>query len=168
MFFYISGIGAAFYDTEKNNYAIFVGGKMLRILLPFIVAIFAFLIPRLYFGQTYEDFTRVDGKIEDNYWEYMKATLPTVYLKLSWLWYLPALFIDFLICYPLLRWTIRRSRGIPLDSIEDTGIVLLQIITLCVWALPNYYLVTIYDYGMKLNCPAICVLGAIFFCFYTF
>jgi surface polysaccharide O-acyltransferase-like enzyme len=110
MFFYISGIGATFFDTEKNNYAIFIGGKVLRIIIPFIVGIFVFLIPRLYFGQTYEDFTRVDGEVQPNYWEYMKAILPTVYLKLSWLWYLPALFIDFLICYPLLRWSIRRSK----------------------------------------------------------
>jgi peptidoglycan/LPS O-acetylase OafA/YrhL len=51
MFFYISGIGATFFDTEKNHYGIFVGGKVLRLLVPFVVAIFVFLIPRLYFGQ---------------------------------------------------------------------------------------------------------------------
>lgn len=63
MFFYISGIGASFFDTEKNHYGIFVGGKILRILVPFVIAIFVFLIPRLYFGQQYEDFTRIDGEI---------------------------------------------------------------------------------------------------------
>jgi len=51
MFFYISGIGATFFNTEKNNYGIFVGGKVLRLLVPFVIAIFVFLIPRLYFGQ---------------------------------------------------------------------------------------------------------------------
>jgi len=51
MFFYISGIGATFFDTEENNYGIFVGGKVLRLLVPFAIAIFVFLIPRLYFGQ---------------------------------------------------------------------------------------------------------------------
>ena len=50
MFFYISGIGATFFDTEKKHYGVFVGGKVLRLLLPFVVAIFVFLIPRLYFG----------------------------------------------------------------------------------------------------------------------
>ena len=110
MFFYISGIGSTFFDTEKNHYGIFVGGKVLRLLIPFIVAIFVFLIPRLYFGQQYEDFTRNDGEIENNYWTYMKASLPTIYQKLSWLWYLPALFIDCMLTYPLLRWSIRRSR----------------------------------------------------------
>jgi len=51
MFFYISGIGATFFYTEKNHFGIFVGGKILRLLVPFVVAIFVFLIPRLYFGQ---------------------------------------------------------------------------------------------------------------------
>jgi len=51
MFFYISGIGATFFDTEKNHFGIFVGGKVLRLLVPFVIAIFVFLIPRLYFGQ---------------------------------------------------------------------------------------------------------------------
>lgn len=60
MFFYISGIGSTFFNTEKNHYGIFVGGKVLRLLVPFVVGIFVFLIPRLYFGQQYEDFTRPD------------------------------------------------------------------------------------------------------------
>jgi hypothetical protein len=167
MFFYISGIGASFYDTEKNHYGVFIGGKVLRILVPFVIAIFVFLIPRLYFGQQYEDYTRVDGEIQSNYWEYMKGTLPTIYLKLSWLWYLPALFIDFVICYPLLRWSVRRSKGIPFDGLVDTGIVLLQIATLALWATVNYYLVPTYNYNTLLLIPAICVLGAVFFCFYT-
>lgn len=98
----------------------------------------------------------------------MKATLPTVYLKLSWLWYLPALFIDFLICYPLLRWTIRRSKGMEFDSLTDTGIVLLQIATLCLWATACYYLVPTYNYNTTLLIPAIFVLSAVFFCLYTF
>jgi fucose 4-O-acetylase-like acetyltransferase len=110
MFFYISGMGATFFDTEKNHFGIFVGGKVLRLLVPFIAAIFVFLIPRLYFGQEYEDYTRPNDEIENDYWEFMKKTLPTIYLKLSWLWYLPALFIDIMLTYPLLRWSIRRSR----------------------------------------------------------
>ena len=51
MFFYISGIGSTFFNTEKNHYGIFVGGKVLRLLVPFVIGIFVFLIPRLYFGQ---------------------------------------------------------------------------------------------------------------------
>jgi fucose 4-O-acetylase-like acetyltransferase len=124
MFFYISGIGATFFKTEEKNFGIFVGDKILRLLLPFGVAIFVFLIPRLYFGQTYEDWSRPDGVIESDYWLYMQKTLPTIHLKLSWLWYLPALFIDCILTYPLLRWTIRRSKRIPFDPLVDTGIVL--------------------------------------------
>ena len=167
MFFYISGIGATFFDTEDKHYGIFVGGKILRILVPFIVAIFIFLIPRLYFGQTYEDYTRVDGQIEDNYWEFMKGSLPTIYLKLSWLWYLPALFIDLIICYPLLRWTIRRSRGIPFDPLVDLGIITLQLVTLAAWAAPNFYLITTDDYNMRYSIPAVITLCWVFFAFYV-
>lgn len=123
MFFYISGIGATFFKTEDKNFGIFVGEKALRLLVPFILGIFIFLIPRLYFGQTYEDFTRPNDEIETNYWEFTKKTLPSIHLKLSWLWYLPALFIDFMICYPLLRWSIRRSQGYKYDPLIDTAII---------------------------------------------
>ena len=98
----------------------------------------------------------------------MKASLPNIYQKLSWLWYLPALFIDCMLTYPLLRWTIRRSRQIPYDPVTDTGIVVLQLVTLFVWAIPNYYLVPTYDYNTTLLLPAIGTLGAVMFCFYTF
>jgi hypothetical protein len=81
-------------------------------------------MPRLYFGQTYEDFTRPDDVIENDYGTFILKTLPTVYMKLSWLWYLPALFIDFLLTYPLLRFTIRRARNIEF-SITDGGIIFL-------------------------------------------
>ena len=51
MFFYISGIGTTFYNTEKKNaYCLFVWNKVTRIMIPFVVACFVFLIPRLYLG----------------------------------------------------------------------------------------------------------------------
>ena len=76
MFFYISGIGATFFKTEEKNFGLFLGDKILRLLIPFVLAIFIFLIPRLYFGQQYEDFTRPDDQIESNYWLYMQKMLP--------------------------------------------------------------------------------------------
>ena len=124
MFFYISGIGTSFYNTEKKGFFIFLKDKILRLLVPFILAIFVFLVPRLYFGQEYEVWERVDNKIDNNYFNFMKLTLPSIVSKLSWLWYLPAMFVDFMICYPLLRWTIRRSKRIPLDACTDIGIIL--------------------------------------------
>lgn len=168
MFFYVSGIGATFFRTEDKNFGIFVGDKILRLLVPFVLAIFVFLIPRLYFGQQYEDFTRPDDQIENNYWEFMQKTLPTVYLKLSWLWYLPALFIDCILTYPLLRWTIRRSKGIPFDPLVDAGIIVHQLVTLAVWAAICYFLVTKDQFGERLLVPSIYALGAVMFCFYTF
>jgi len=168
MFFYISGIGATFFKTEEKNFGIFVGEKALRLLIPFTVGIFAFLIPRLYFGQTYEDFTRPDpDEIETNYWEFTKKTLPVVHLKLSWLWYLPALFIDFMICYPLLRWSVRRSQGIKYDPLVDTGIIAHQMVTLAIWACINYFLVTKDDYGSIYLVPAIITLGCVMTAIYS-
>jgi len=55
----------------------------------------------------------------------MVKTLPSIHLKLSWLWYLPALFIDIMLTYPLLRWTIRRSRKIKFDWLIDLGLIIL-------------------------------------------
>jgi len=167
MFFYISGIGATFFKTEDKNFGIFVGEKALRLLVPFIVGIFVFLIPRLYFGQTYEDFTRPDDEIEPNYWEFTKKTLPTIHLKLSWLWYLPALFIDFMICYPLLRWSIRRSQGIKYDPLVDTGIIAHQLVTLAIWGAVCYFLVTKDDYGSTYLVPAVITLTCIFMAMYS-
>ena len=113
MFFYISGMAATFFSTEGRGFAAFLGDKTLRLLLPFVIAVFIFLIPRLYLGQEYEDFTRPNGKTETDYWEFQRKTLPGIFGKLSWLWYLPALFVDCILTYPLLAWTIRRARKIP-------------------------------------------------------
>lgn len=167
MFFYISGIGATFFRTEEKNFAVFLCEKSLRLLLPFAAAIFVFLIPRLYFGQQYEDFTRPDDVIELDYWTFMVKTLPTIHLKLSWLWYLPALFIDFMLTYPLLRWTIRRSKGLPFDACIDLGIIAHQLVALALWGVICVYLVTKDNLGVELLVPAVITLGGIFFAFYT-
>jgi len=72
----------------------------------------------------------------------MQKTLPTIHIKLSWLWYLPALFIDCVLTYPLLRWTVRRSKGIAFDPLVDTGIIVHQMVTLACWGAICYILVT--------------------------
>lgn len=89
------------------------------------MAIFIFLIPRLYFGQEYEEFTRPDGEIETDFWVYVQKILPDIFSKLSWLWYLPALFIDCILTYPLLAWTVRRARKVPWHSRDDGNLILL-------------------------------------------
>ena len=172
MFFYISGIGATFFNTEKKNYFIFIWEKILRLLLPFFVGIFVFLMPRLYLGQPYEDWARPtdprsgEPLMENDFWKFIYKTLPEVHMKLSWLWYLPALFIDFVITFPLLRWTIRRSKGIPFDPLTDLLIIALQIVTLALWAIPCYFFVP-NDLGEIYLMPAILTLGGSFFLFYT-
>jgi fucose 4-O-acetylase-like acetyltransferase len=50
MFFYISGIASSFYNTEAKGFALFFWDKCLRLAVPFVVGVFIFLIPRLYFG----------------------------------------------------------------------------------------------------------------------
>lgn len=97
----------------------------------------------------------------------MAKTLPTVHLKLSWLWYLPALFIDFMLCYPLLRWTVRRSKRIPFDPIVDISIILHQLLVLGLWAVICYYLVTQDYYGRDKLCPAVLTLLVVFTAFYS-
>jgi fucose 4-O-acetylase-like acetyltransferase len=125
MFFYISGMAATYFNTEGKGFARFLFDKIMRLLLPFVIAIFIFLIPRLYFGQEYEDFTRPDGEIEDNFWVFTQKTLPDIFSKLSWLWYLPALFIDCILTYPLLAWTVRRARKIPWSERDDGNTILM-------------------------------------------
>ena len=55
-------------------------------------------------------------------------------MKLSWLWFLPVLFIDSIFCYPLLVWTVRRSKKIPFDVKCDSGVIILQVLILIAWA----------------------------------
>lgn len=90
-----------------------------------------------------------------------------MHLKLSWLWYLPALFIDFMICYPLLRWSIRRSQGIKYDPLTDTGIIAHQLINLAIWGCVCYFLVTKYDYGAIYLVPAVITLGGFMLAIYS-
>lgn len=168
MFFYISGVAATFFNTEGKGFGLFFGDKCLRLLVPFIVAIFVFLIPRLYFGQQYEDFTRPDGETENDYWKFQTKTLPTIFSKLSWLWYLPALFIDCMLTYPLLAWSVRRARKIPFNTRDDGNIILLQLGIFLIWLYPCFYMDTSMNYGTRYLLPSVLTLMCIFFVFYVF
>jgi len=53
LFFYISGLAASFFDTEKKGYGIFMKDKIMRLIVPFIIAVNIVLIPRLYFAQNF-------------------------------------------------------------------------------------------------------------------
>ena len=52
-----------------------------------------------------EPWTRVDDKIENNFFIYFFKVLPTLASKLSWLWFLVVLFIVMLLNYPLMAWS---------------------------------------------------------------
>jgi hypothetical protein len=105
-FFYISGVGVQFYNTQKKGFLIFAKNKLSRLLLPLLYAIPFFLIPRLYLAQDFQAFTRPDGSnIESNIFTFFKKSFATLITKLSWLWFLPALFLSMIFNYPLLAWS---------------------------------------------------------------
>jgi fucose 4-O-acetylase-like acetyltransferase len=146
MFFYISGYATSFFKTEKPfAYGKFVWGKCTRILFPFIVAVPLFLIPMLWFERSYcNGYGCVPPGAPINTLDEINATPLHVYYSkwlanpgklfnnISWLWYLPAMFVDFLLTYPILRWTKRRAAGLPFGR-GDIETVVLQLVTMGVW-----------------------------------
>lgn len=140
MFFYISGYAASFYKTEKPMaYARFTWGKCTRIFFPFLVAVPLFLIPALWLQRSYAD-TKIEGATNDDglfTWYIAYFTHPVEIMNnISWLWYLPAMFVDFMLIYPILRWTKRRAAGVSYGR-GDIETVILQLITSTVWVLIN-------------------------------
>lgn len=105
MFFYISGMSSTFFNAEKHGYLSFVKGKINRLVFPLVLAILTLLVPRLYFSQEFEPWTRVDDKIENNFVVYLVKVVPSLPSKLSWLWFLVVLFIVMLLNYPLMAWS---------------------------------------------------------------
>ena len=117
MFFYISGMISSFFRTEKPmSWFRFTWSKCTRIFFPFLVAIPLFLIPSLWMQRNYEGW-EIDGATKtDSLFTWFGAYLThpvSILNNISWLWYLPAMFVDFMLTYPILRWTKRRQAGIP-------------------------------------------------------
>lgn len=128
MFFYISGYAASFFKTEKPRaYARFTWGKCSRILFPFLLAVPLFLIPSLWMRRSYED-CQIDGATnDDGLWTWYGAYLTQpgqIFNHISWLWYLPAMFADFMLTYPILRWTKRRQAGLPFGKGDVETVIL--------------------------------------------
>ena len=108
-------MSTTYFNTLKpqNTFLKFAWAKFLRLMVPFFVALPLILIPRLYFAQEYQGFACVEWTngygskciIYNNIFEYGLKALPDLYKNLSWLWYLPALFVDSCVNYPLLAWT---------------------------------------------------------------
>lgn len=81
---------------------------------------------------------------------------------------MPALFIDCLLTYPLLAWSIRRAYRIPFNSRDDGNIVLLQLGILIAWCYPAFYLDTDDRYGERFLLPSIITLAIVMMLFYAF
>ena len=161
-------MASTFFNTEGKGFGLFFLDKVLRLLIPFGIAIFIFLMPRLYLGQEYEDWTRPNGQTEKDYWQFNIKTLPSIFSKLSWLWYLPALFVDCILTYPLLAWSVRRARKIPFDSRDDTNILLIQVAIFVAWLFPCFYLDTSMDYGVQYLLPSTLTMIGFVSLFYVF
>ena len=155
-------MGLTFYNPEKNTYADYVVGKVKRLLIPMLMACLILLVPRLYLSQEYEPWTRIDDVIETNYFVYMWKVLPSLYSKLSWLWFLGVLFLAFILNYPMLAFSHRRKKGIQFDIRADGKIIMGQIATLSIWSIPCMTLVSEND-AFNYLVPSIAVLGL----FYT-
>jgi len=84
-------------------------------------------------------FTEKDRKpyIEWNFFVYWIKMVPNVWEKLSWLWFLLALFINSMINYPLIAWTQRRQKKIPIDWKVDVWPIVGICFSMLIWSLPN-------------------------------
>ena len=139
MFFYISGLANSFYNYEKG-FATFAISKFNRLMIPFVFAYVFILIPRLYLGQEYQGFCWIeegDNRYQEwNFFNYYIKAFPTALGKISWLWFLIALFMNSLLNYPLIAFSQRRVQGNPLGR-TDLMLVLGCFVLLAVWAVPN-------------------------------
>ena len=88
------------------------------------LACLTLLMPRLYLSQEYEPWTRIDDKIENNYFIYFWKSIPLIPSRISWLWFLGVLFVVMMLNYPLLAFSNRRKLNLPLDFKQDGAIVL--------------------------------------------
>jgi hypothetical protein len=127
MFFYVSGASSTFFK-EKKGFIYYFTSRFGRLMIPFFLAIPTILIPRLYITQEYQDFSRCDDhghKFEEwNIPAFYKCILPTLWKQISWLWFLPSIFLDSILNYPLLCWANRRSRREPFSWSIDGSYIL--------------------------------------------
>jgi hypothetical protein len=95
-----------------------------------VIAIPVLLIPRLYIGQEYEAFARPDGvHTEEDLGQFYLKTLPSIIVKISWLWFLLGLFLNCMVLYPLLAWTQRRKANVPFGN-QDVALIIGQTVAL--------------------------------------
>lgn len=157
LFFYISGLSSTFFKTERDGFVIYFKGKVMRLLVPMILACLTFLVPRLYLSQEYEPWTRINDKIENNFFVYLYHVIPLIPARLSWLWFLIVLFVVMILSYPLLAFSSRRKQRIPFEMKADGKIIAGQLLILCLWAIPCKMMVSESD-AYTYTLPSIMVL----------
>ena len=83
-----------------------------------------------------------DGTLytEYNFWKYYKLMFLPAASKLSWLWFLVALFVNSLCNYPLLAWIRRRTQHKDLELKTDGVYVLSVCIVMGLWGWLNVWL----------------------------
>ena len=63
IFFYISGVGVTFFNSEKGGgFKSFLWAKFLRLIVPLVPAVFILHIPRHFISQGWDDIGRLDNK----------------------------------------------------------------------------------------------------------
>jgi fucose 4-O-acetylase-like acetyltransferase len=82
-FFMLSGIGASNYKTEKHGFLKYFLTKLKKLMIPFFLSLFVFLIPRLYVAQQYDNIGRVN-QMQDIEWNLFKY-VPLI-MKSSWVY----------------------------------------------------------------------------------
>ena len=61
-------------------------------------------------------------------------------MKMSWLWFLPVLFITCVLNYPVLAWTQRRVKDKPMELKEDGKIIASWLAIMSFWLVPEYFI----------------------------
>ena len=90
------------------------------------------LTPRYYLVQGIDEGADLGGEPEWNFFTYYGKFAPKMHVKMSWLWFLPALFLDSVVNYPLIKWTQRRYAKKPYGT-EDVLVILGMLTTLAIW-----------------------------------
>lgn len=71
MFFMISGMASSFFKTQKRGFLVYLKAKFMRLIVPLLISVPAFLVPRLYFSQSYETIGVIGGDVDWNFFTYV-------------------------------------------------------------------------------------------------
>lgn len=119
LMFVISG-ASLFYALGKGGFGKFIKDKVLRLLIPLVVAVLTHISLQAYLDN------KTHGLFSGNYFQFLPQyyNLDTINWNGAHLWYLKYLFIFSIVLYPLLRWLKGSGFLSRLDSvISKTGVL---------------------------------------------